>query len=141
MRWVLLLVAMAAVAGTGAGYWYGSGVAKYGDFAALLLNIKAERLGSDNKYVLNYVCDDKIIATYDVDKKQLLSAMGVRETIRFLRKGGLDKPASADSAILNYKQGLSFLLGGGVFSFGKPILAAATSMFAAVVPANGSWPL
>ena len=73
MRWVVLIISLALLVGTGSGYWLGSIERTKHDAIEGVFLYTIPRLDPDGRYVLSYECDSKILAEYDVDKDILVT--------------------------------------------------------------------
>ena len=80
MKLVILIIILALAAGTTAGYLVGSTFLASPEVATVIANSYVAKAGPNDRYVLNYVCDGKLISSYDVDTDKLLGpAFSIRD--------------------------------------------------------------
>lgn len=120
MKFLFLLLAIVTPLGVWAGYSVGSRTPQDAVLEALVSNTKIVP-GAGKTYVLNYECEGKVIATFDVDTNKVITAKMTDSEVfsqsRFAKKKNREK----NQYQRVYDIVVGFVTGGGAMKFGKPV--------------------
>jgi hypothetical protein len=126
---IVLICALCLLGGTTAGYVLGSHVLSPDSaLTPIIANTRIEQLGGNgDRFVLNYVCKGKVLASFDIDSNKVISAKPAASEIISRIRERAKKGKETEYQRL-YDTTVAFFVGGGVAArFGKPLLTAMKS--------------
>jgi hypothetical protein len=119
MKLVLVLIGICVAVATAAGYWVGSellGNPLYETIIAHVVIAPAE----SGKFALNYICDGKVLASYDVDSEKIVSpALSPEDIVTLNAESQKTNPVLYRRV---YDGVIGFVTGGGAVRFARPVI-------------------
>jgi hypothetical protein len=117
MRLAIIVVIISVIAGTTIGYLVGSNLPTNREASVILANTRLERI-RDDKFVMNYVCNGRVLASFDVDTDALVSTrLAAKEIDDFATQS-----ANRSRYQRIYDVVIGALTGGGALKWGRPLV-------------------